>query len=91
MSEDNILDWEGKQIIDGDILKFEKLEDNAAAYYLCKDSFLYKYDKEGKINPNGLSNIRIGPGIALINNDVMRWTRVGREADVYESLFNRNN
>lgn len=84
-----IVDHKGDVIFDGDIIKSENSKTNTIKYYLYSESFLYLYDNQGEIHSESLNNIRIGPGITLINEETKKWTKIGPKEEVYNKIFDR--
>lgn len=85
----NLIDKTGNDINIGDIIKNENLRTEKVIYYLCGESMLYKYDGRGSFSQDSLGNIKLDDGVALVNNEVHMWTKIGKELEVFDEIFNR--
>lgn len=88
-----MLDANEKEIAINDIVKHENFKTGEVGYfYVDKDDldylWFYKYNVQGQINKNGLSNIKFDSGINLINNNISKWTIAGSKEEVYNKIFN---
>jgi hypothetical protein len=87
----SLIDCRNNIVNIGDILKLENSKMGKLDYFIYDNDLLYKYDKNGKIYPDKLGNIKIDTGVSLINDDTCKWTNLGSKENVYSTLFQVKN
>ncbi|WP_010233427.1 hypothetical protein [Clostridium arbusti] len=87
----SLIDYKNNIINIGDIVKLENSNKGKLDYFVYADDLLYKYDKNGKIHPDKLGNIKIDKGVSLINNTTCKWINLGSKENVYYTIFQVEN
>lgn len=75
----------------GMILRVHNNITNKISYYLYDEinsiQYLFKYNKNGKIEYESFENIKVDEGISLVNDDCWMWTIEGKKEEAYNNIF----
>lgn len=88
-----LIDFSGKKIFSGMIVKLESIENSIDLYYLYKGlseskGILYRYDKKGNLNTKqSYNNIYLDAGVKLVNNNKKRWVCIGPAESYHKKIF----
>jgi hypothetical protein len=84
----------GNEMLSGDIVKRERIVDakKETSYFIFDMNsfnkyFLFQYDSNGQINESSFSNIRVDDSVTLVNDDSIKWIRLGRKEEMYKILY----
>lgn len=77
----------------GTILKVENRITNKTSYYLYNKidnrEYLFKYNRNGKIEYESFENIKVDEGVSLVNDEYRKWTIEGWKEEVYNNIFSK--
>lgn len=88
-----LIDYKGKEIRSGMIVKMEDFDKKSNIFYLYEElpnekGNLYKYSTNGLIDKKDhLNNLHIDSGISLYNTEIKRWVCIGPAETCYKKLF----